>query len=222
MVCVMGPSGCGKSTLLKALGGQLKPRGGRIDLNGGTLEIRSDTTDFTARNIRKRGNGGGIFADHAVGIGAQFGAGPPDLPDVVHVLEFEFDDLPRRQAGGAQGHQATRTTSKTGEPEQDMFSVTVSVRVVTERAIVAASPVSGFSTLHDYRVARAKVLMLRGALNGTIAGVTALSLPYHRLAVQGFAGQTPTIEDDAFDVTELGWNLTYQLLADAWPDNVAP
>ena len=124
--------------------------------------------------------------------------------------------------GGAQGHQATRTTSKTGEPEQDMFSGTVNVRVVTERAIVAASPVSGFSTLHDYRVARAKVLMLRGALNGTIAGVTALSLPYHRLAVQGFAGQTPTIEDDAFDVTELGWNLTYQLLADAWPDNVAP
>ncbi|MDP2323430.1 MAG: autotransporter-associated beta strand repeat-containing protein, partial [Gammaproteobacteria bacterium] len=38
-----------------------------IDLNGGILEVRSNGTDFSSRNIRKRGNGGGIFVDHAIG-----------------------------------------------------------------------------------------------------------------------------------------------------------
>jgi hypothetical protein len=122
--------------------------------------------------------------------------------------------------GGAQGHQATRTTTGTGWPEQDMFTGTISWRVQTERAIVGAQ--TGFASVHDYRVARIKTLMLRGALNGTIAGITALSLPYHRLAVEGFSGQTPTVEDDAYDVTELGWNVAYQILGDAWPAVVAP
>ncbi|MGV3659502.1 MAG: autotransporter-associated beta strand repeat-containing protein [Prosthecobacter sp.] len=36
-----------------------------IDLNGGVLEIHQDTPDFTGRLVRKRGNGGGIFVDHA-------------------------------------------------------------------------------------------------------------------------------------------------------------
>lgn len=119
--------------------------------------------------------------------------------------------------GGAANHQATKTTTHTGQPEQDWFAGTINFRVQTERAIVAAAPVAGFNSIHDYNVARVKVLMLRGAINGTISGVTALAVPYHRIAVEGFAGQTPTLEDDAFDVTELAWNISYQILQDAWP-----
>lgn len=124
--------------------------------------------------------------------------------------------------GAAQGHQATRGTTNTGETEQDMFAGMFNFRVITERAVVAASPVAGFASVHDYRVARLKVLMLRGAINGSITGITALSLPYHRITALGFSGQTPTIEEDAFDVTELGYATQSQILPDAWPAAVTP
>ena len=117
--------------------------------------------------------------------------------------------------GAAQGHQATRTTSKTGWAEQDMFAGSIGWRVQTERAVVAAH--TGFASVHDYNVARIKVLMLRGAINGTIDGITALVIPYHRIVIEGFSGQTPTIEDDAYDVTELEYSVSYQLMSDAWP-----
>jgi hypothetical protein len=119
--------------------------------------------------------------------------------------------------GGATSHQATRTTSQTGWPEQDTFSGVITFRVQTERAIASAAPVTGFASVHDYRVALLKKLMLRGAINGAITGITALAIPYHRISVQGFAGQTPTVEDDAFDITELGWTIESQILSDAWP-----
>lgn len=119
--------------------------------------------------------------------------------------------------GGAVGHQATKTTTNTGWPEQDWFSGTVNFRVQTERAIVGAAPVSGFNSIHDYNVAKIKSLMLRGSINGTISGVTAIDIPYHRIVIEGFAGQTPTVEADAFDITELGWNITYQITSDSWP-----
>ncbi|MDP2324994.1 MAG: autotransporter-associated beta strand repeat-containing protein, partial [Gammaproteobacteria bacterium] len=38
-----------------------------LDSNGGFFEIHSDTTDFSSKNFRKRGNGGGIFVDHDFG-----------------------------------------------------------------------------------------------------------------------------------------------------------
>lgn len=103
-----------------------------------------------------------------------------------------------------------------------MFGGVISWRVQTERAKPDGTIPAGFASIHDYRVSRLKVLMLRGSINGTISGITALSLPYHRIVIEGFAGQTPTVEDDAFDVTELGWNVTTQILPDAWPEAVTP
>lgn len=38
-----------------------------IDLNGGVLEIHQDAGDFSGKGVRKRGNSGGIFVDHAFG-----------------------------------------------------------------------------------------------------------------------------------------------------------
>jgi hypothetical protein len=121
------------------------------------------------------------------------------------------------QPGAATAHQATRTTSKTGWPEQDMFSGNFIFRVQTDRPVAAAAPVSGFASIHDYWVARLKVLMLRGAINGTIAGITALTIPYHRIVVEGFSGQTPTIDLDTLDQTELAWAITAHMLPDSWP-----
>ncbi len=128
-------------------------------------------------------------------------------------------------SGSVAGHQATTTTSKTGQPEQDMFSASIEFMVGCERAVAPASPVSGFATIFDYNVARLKVLMLRGSINGTVDGITALSLPYHRIALLSFSAQTPTTEsgpNGEFDQTQLTWGVTYQILADAWPTPVTP
>ena len=38
-----------------------------VDSNGGYLELRTDLTDFSSKDFRKRGNGGGIVVDHALG-----------------------------------------------------------------------------------------------------------------------------------------------------------
>ena len=38
-----------------------------LDFNGGVLELLTDTTDYSSKNVRKRGNGGGIFVDHTLG-----------------------------------------------------------------------------------------------------------------------------------------------------------
>lgn len=38
-----------------------------LDSNGGFFEIHTDVTDFSTKSFRKRGNGGGIFADHDFG-----------------------------------------------------------------------------------------------------------------------------------------------------------
>jgi fibronectin-binding autotransporter adhesin len=38
-----------------------------FDSNGGFFEIHTDVTDFSTKSFRKRGNGGGIFADHDFG-----------------------------------------------------------------------------------------------------------------------------------------------------------
>ncbi len=121
------------------------------------------------------------------------------------------------QPGGSTGHQATKTTSKTGYPEVDMFAGSFVFRVQTDRPVVPVAPVSGFASIHDYWVARIKVLMLRGAVNGAIAGITALSIPFHRIVVEGFSGQTPTISGDTFDTTELAYAITAHMLPDSWP-----
>ena len=84
-------------------------------------------------------------------------------------------------------------------------------------ALAEASEITGFASLHDYRVAQIKVLMLRGALNGTISGKTALALDYHRIAVLSEGAEENSVEDDAFDVTSLSYAVQIQIKADAWP-----
>ncbi len=132
-----------------------------------------------------------------------------NMPDA----RIEVQYLP----GAGTGHQATKTTSKTGWPEQDIFNGNVIFKVQTDRPVAAVAPVSGFLSVHDYWVARLKVLMLRGAINGTIAGITALNVPFHRIAVESFSGQTPTINFDTIDETDLAWAITAQMLQDSWP-----
>ena len=38
-----------------------------LDFNGGVLELRTEQTDFSSKEVRKRGNAGGIFVDHSIG-----------------------------------------------------------------------------------------------------------------------------------------------------------
>jgi len=59
--------------------------------------------------------------------------------------------------------------------------------------------------------------MLRGSLNGTITGKTALALDYHRIAVLSEGAEDSGIEGDSFDVTSLSYAVQIQIKADAWP-----
>lgn len=132
-----------------------------------------------------------------------------DLDDKRVVLMY--------RPGASTGHCATPTTTNTGEKENDWFDGEITFVVQTERALADASDVSGFASLHDYRVAQLKVLMLRGALNGTIAGKTALALDYHRIAVLSEGAEESSIEDESFDVTSLTYSVQIQIKAEAWP-----
>lgn len=119
--------------------------------------------------------------------------------------------------GASTGHCATPTTTNTGEKENDWFDGEITFVIQTERSLAEASEVAGFASLHDYRVAQMKVLMLRGALNGTITGKTALALDYHRIVVLSEGAEENSIEDDSFDVTTLSYTVQIQIKADAWP-----
>ncbi len=151
----------------------------------------------------------------ANGVTAYTSRTATDLPDSRVEVNYE--------AGPAAGHQATRTTSKTGWPEEDWFSGVIRFTVHTERAKDTASPDAAIPKSHDYLVARMKVLMLRGCINGTRGGVTGMaSLPYHRITVSGFTGQVSAVADDAYDITELAYAIQTQILPDAWPEQPAP
>jgi hypothetical protein len=132
-----------------------------------------------------------------------------DEPDQKVIVQY--------QHGGSAGHCATTTTTHTGEKEDDWFNGVVIFEVHTERALAEASPVSGFASLHDYRVAQVKALMLRGSLNGTVIGKTALVLDYHRIAVLSSTAEDHAVDGNAFDVSTLNYAVQLQIKADAWP-----
>lgn len=151
------------------------------------------------------------------GLSGYVSRGLEDMPDARIIVTYE--------PGASTGHQATQTTSKTGWPELDWFSGRLTLEVQTERAKDTVSPDPAIPKRHDYWVARLKTLILRGAINGTLTGITELSVPYHRIVIQGFAGQVVAASNDAsepMDVTALGYDLQLQILADAWPENPAP
>jgi hypothetical protein len=132
-----------------------------------------------------------------------------DEPDHKVIVQY--------QHGASTGHCATTTTTKTGEKEDDWFNGVVIFEVHTERALAEASPVSGFASLHDYRVAQIKALMLRGSLNGTVNGKTKLALDYHGIAVLSSTAEDHAVAGDAFDVSTLNYAVQLQIKADAWP-----
>jgi hypothetical protein len=146
----------------------------------------------------------------ANGLTAYTTRGDDNLPDARIIVYCE--------PGASTGHQATRTTTNTGGNELDWFSVGLSFAVQTERAKDTASPDEAIASRHNYWVARLKVLMLRGAINGTITGITALTIPYHRIVVEAFAGETTDVTDETFDETVLSYQIQTQILADAWPE----
>jgi hypothetical protein len=137
-----------------------------------------------------------------------------DLPDARVEIMFEV--------GPSQGHAAPSTTTNTGEKENDVWDGTISIAVQTERAIDVASPDWGFSSRHEYRVALAQALMLRGAMNGKISGFTSLSLDYYAISVVARQGVSDDITEDAMDRTVLGYSIQYYVKPDAWPANTLP
>jgi hypothetical protein len=144
------------------------------------------------------------------GLSAYTSRGQEDMPDSRVEIEYE--------PGQSAGHQATRATTGTGELELDWFQGNIAIRIITERAVVGNSPDAAISNVHAYNVARCKVLMLRGSINGATPGIVAsLDLPYHRIVVQSFAGQQDTIPENGFDETVLVYGVQAQILSDAWP-----
>lgn len=126
------------------------------------------------------------------------------------------------QEGATEGHAATSQTTNTGQKENDWFSGEIMVEVDTERVLADAPPVSGFATLHDYRVARVKTLFLRGAMAGSIAGITGLDLGFYDIVVIGSGGEQRSTNPDGIDVSEISFPVQIRIKSDAWPAAVAP
>jgi len=57
-------SGTVRVTSVGALGASVTSQA--VDINSGVLELRTASLDYSSRNVRKRGNGGGILVDHAM------------------------------------------------------------------------------------------------------------------------------------------------------------
>lgn len=132
-----------------------------------------------------------------------------DLPDARVIVMVEI--------GTAHGHKTPGASSGTGANEEDWFNLVIKFQIQTERELSGGFPLTEFSNLHDYLVARVRVLMLWGSLRGTLGNATALDLPFYNLAVLTFAGATDAIADGGLDVTELTYSAQIQILASAWP-----
>lgn len=146
----------------------------------------------------------------ANGLSAYATRSTSDLPDARIIVHAEV--------GAAQGHCATSTMTYTGSQEQDWFNLTVQFQIQTDRAIADDSPDANITGIHDYWCARLRVLMLRGAINGTLPDTTALSLPYYIIPVLSYSGEQYDVTDDALDTTTQAYAAQLQFNADAWPD----
>ena len=82
----------------------------------------------------------------ANGMGCYTSRVNSNMPDARVVCTFS-------PSSSVAGHQATTTTSKTGQPEQDMFTGSIEFMVGCERAVAPASPIEGFVSIFDYNVA---------------------------------------------------------------------
>ena len=124
----------------------------------------------------------------------------------------------RVEVGAAEGHQSPVTITGTGAAEEDMFQFTVKIYAQTERSRLTASPIPlDIPLLHDYYVARIKKLMLRGALKGTMTGITALNLSYYNIPRMTYSGDNYAVEDEGLDTTEITYTGLVHIMADAWP-----
>lgn len=132
-----------------------------------------------------------------------------DIPDARIVVMVDV--------GAAQGHCTPVTATNTGQQEEDWFAINITFQIQTDRATVAASPVAGLANVHDYWVARLKKLMLRGALAGTLTGVTPLDLGYYSMATLTFSGDLQDVSDEALDLTTTAYAAQLRILPDSWP-----
>lgn len=136
----------------------------------------------------------------------------PDARIIVHI-----------EAGASVvGHRATANLTGTGQGEEDWFGLGIGFKVQTDRALDLSSTHPDFTSTHDYWVARLKVLMLRGAINGTLAGTTALTLPLYGIPVISYQGDQYDAADEALDETTIAYAAQVQIRADAWPVPLPP
>ena len=133
-----------------------------------------------------------------------------NLPDARIVVHIEV-------GASVAGHRATPTLTGTGQGEEDWFNIVIGFAVQTERALDATAPHADFDNTHDYWVARLKVLMLRGAINGTLAGITALSIPLYGIPVLTYQGDQYEVAEDGMDQTTIAYAAQVQIRQDAWP-----
>lgn len=132
-----------------------------------------------------------------------------DLPDERVIFMAEI--------GAALGHCATSAMTHTGSQEQDWFSFMLKILVQSDRTKRIGQTSTGLDIYHDAQVAKARKLMLRGALQGSIGGITPLELNWYLIPVLSFAGDSYSVDETALDTTELVFTGQIQIHADAWP-----
>lgn len=172
-----------------------------------TLEELFDTQHIVESAFSTYLTNNGLSSIHSRSTG--------NLPDARIIVRYE--------EGGAVNHEAPSSVTLTGANEFDWFSGVITFEIQTERAKCGVSPIAGIADIHDYWVARLRVLLLRGAINGTIPGIVApLSIPYYSIPVLGSLMPRDSVAEDAFDATLLTCSMQIRILPTAWPVIVLP
>lgn len=114
-------------------------------------------------------------------------------------------------------HKCRPVDSKTGWHEQDMFVAQLSITIHSDRA-EDETPPSNFDSVHDYRVALVRSLMLHGEINGQLDPEKAMVLPYHTMPSIIFRGEQTEAAEQGYDTTVLTYEIMLQIRADAWPN----
>ena len=155
----------------------------------------------------------GFAADFtANGLPAYFFRSDDELRDEVVLVQT--------QPGAATGHRCESQVNHTGDYAHDWYDFTVQISVKGERVLDRGK--IGFASQFDYRMARAKVLMLPAAMNGRnvagVAGITAMSLDYYGIIEATYAGTEYDPEPEkGIDSATLTYACKLRILPSAWP-----
>lgn len=104
---------------------------------------------------------------------------------------------------------AKASSTGTGQNEYTRYTATITILVQTDRDADVNTGIDGFASSHDLIVATIRKLMLHGAINGTVSGVTALNSDYYELYRLIYSGEASDFDEDGTDQKFLEYSFSF-------------